>query len=481
MDWGSRVTYLATTALKERVTPFGIKDKDRKHHVCVLGRVGSGRAEFLTRMAIQDIERGIGMVIIDAAGNMGPMLMERLNPEEIERLVYLDASDAEYPFSWNVAEEFRGSARGKELFEMALASIYRTKKNELTDAIASHIYKDKEKSIIDAYALVTDEKVRKEAFPEDADTSVKFYNAFEKETDTISDMEEHGRYLAKDTMVRNLIGQIETKISLGELARGAIVIVDVSRIRIFPTRITPVVRLFTYAARARAAELDVPVSLYFHDCLRYLSETDSESLFTDRSVSLSLSDTIYHESDLPLREKALARCGSVIAFQPHPIDLPMVEKVFYPYVTPEELSGLDQGESCVALTIDAVRTQPFFADVLPLSERTNVSLQDLIGDSRAKYTMPRTQVDASFRDRAQKTNPPPPPATPGTPSTGGGSGFSDAFRAIFQKPAGDAAPATTEAKPAVPPTPVPPEKPEEPSEVAEDVLKRLLYVGPLPA
>ncbi|MEK7530576.1 MAG: hypothetical protein AAB573_01815 [Patescibacteria group bacterium] len=476
MDWGSRITYLASTALKERVTPFGIKDKDRKHHVCVLGRVGSGRAEFLTRMAIQDIERGIGMVIIDAAGNMGPMLMERLNPEEIERLVYLDASDAEYPFVWNVAEEFRGSARGKELFEMGLASIYRVKKSELTDAIAGSIYKDKEKTIIDAYAIATDEKVRKETFPEDADTSLKFYNAFEKEKETVTDMEEHGRYLAKDTMVRNLIGQTDAKVNLAELGRGAIVIVDVSRIRIFPTRITPLVRLFMYAARARAAELDVPVSLYFHDCLRYLSESDAESLFTDRSVALSLSDTIYHESDLPLREKALARCGSVVSFQPHPIDLPMVEKVFYPYVTPEELSGLDQGESCVALTIDAVRTQPFFADVLPLAERTNVSLQDIIGDSRSRYTTPRTQVDSWFKDRALSSNPPPPPPAPGAPG-GGGSGFSDAFRAIFQKP-GD--PVTPPAA-AKPPTPAPQEEPEESTEVAEDVLKRLLYVGPLPA
>ena len=79
MDWGPRITYLASTALKERVVPFGIKDNDRLKHVCVIGKAGSGRAAFLSRMALQDAERGLGTMVLDATGNLGPMIMERLD------------------------------------------------------------------------------------------------------------------------------------------------------------------------------------------------------------------------------------------------------------------------------------------------------------------------------------------------------------------------------------------------------------------
>ena len=136
MDWGPRITYLASTAFKERVVPFGIKDEDRQRHVCVIGKVGSGRGSLLSRMALQDIERGLGTVIIDAAGNLASTIMERLNKDELERLVHIDASDAEYPFSWNIPNDFRHTPKGGDLFADALASLYGVARTPLIDFLA---------------------------------------------------------------------------------------------------------------------------------------------------------------------------------------------------------------------------------------------------------------------------------------------------------------------------------------------------------
>lgn len=490
MDWGPRVTYLASTSFKDRVVPFGIKDADRQKHVCILGKVGSGRGNVLARMALQDIERGIGTLVIDASGTVAPLVMERLTRAELDRLVHLDASDAEYPFSWNVPNEFRHSEKGRELFKDALASLYGVSRSPLTDFLATWTLADPSRTIHSAYLVLSDERERTEAFSEGSEAGATFAELRGKHSADAALLIENGRYLMKDTMVRNMIGQRDGKFSLSALETGSILILDLSRIRVFPTRVQPLVRLFTYALRAQTVG-DIPIALYLHDTLRYLTESDADALLSDQSYALTLSDTVYREEDMDAREKALTKCGSVVTFTPHQSDVPLVQRIFYPYVTPEELQGLEPGEACVLLTIDTVRARPFFANTLDLPERKNVSLQDILVESRKKYTTPRTQVEDQFKKQ------PPVEKKGGTPPP-----FNDAFKNIFAKrdPANFLTPSaaqdtkvgkkentkTEDAKSPPPPAadmPVPPkaeERKEAPKEVSEDDLRALLSV-PLPA
>ncbi len=497
MDWGPRITYLASTALKKRVVPFGIKDEDRLKHVCVLGKVGSGRAELLARMVLQDYERGLGALVLDASGNLGPMIMERLPREGLDKLIHVDAADAEYPFSIDFANEFRNNERGAMLWNDALASIYGVKRDPLTEYLAAHVLKSVGRTVLDPYVLLTDEKELNTVLPPDSADGKTFAELRATHQETAQAIVENGRYLVKDTMVRNSVGQREGRFSLSALAEGAIIIVDLSRIRIFPTRIGPIVKLFSYAFRARMGG-GAYAALYLHDCLRYYTESDAEALITDNAFALTLSDTVYRESDLPLREKILSRCGSYVAFEPHQSDVPLVERLFYPYVKPEELQGLESGESCVMLTIDAVRTRPFFATSLPLAERLNVSLQDILVEARNKYTFPRATVDQSFKKQADKDK------------KSGQPPFADAFKNIFAKRDPAKALAQGEKKPdASKPQPeagmqqavaevllkpaavsaaadiTPTAKVAHPAvdarEIPEDELRALLYVAPLAA
>ena len=498
MDWGPRVTYLASTAFKERVVPFGIKDEDRQKHVCVIGKVGSGRAALMARMALQDIERGLGTVVLDAGGNLAPLIMERLDESQLTRLVHLDAADAEYPFSWNAAAEFRDSERGAALFPDALAALYGTARSPLVEFLASWTLSDESRTVLSPFMVLSDAKEEEVAFPPESESAKKFAELKQQYPDDLARILENGRFIFKDTMVRNVIGQKDSKVSYAALSEGAIVIVDLSRVRVFPTRIQPIVRLMLYAFRARMQGV-VTGTMYLHDCLRYLREEDAESCMADQSYALTLSDTMYRETDLPLREKALAYCGSVVTFAPQQSDVPLVQKIFYPYVTPEELQGLEPGEACVLLTIDASRAKPFFANALELPERKSVSLQDILVDSRRKYTTARTQVDEQFKkqlDADKKKNAPP---------------FNDAFKNIFAKRdpskalamTGDKKPEEKKPEDKPPEPPVPPVSPPAPTatpttpppapldaqqqqdtttstrELPEDLLKEILFV-PVP-
>ncbi len=487
MDWGGTVTYLAETSLKGRSVPFGIKDQDRFAHVCVMGRAGSGRAALLARMALQDIERGVGTVILDASGNLAPLLVERLSKDVRERLIFLDPADAEYPFSWNPLDEFRAlpSERALPVLSSAIASLYRIPSSALTDTLASHLLSNNESTMLTAYDLLTDPVVREKAFGTDSDERKNFETIMSDAAESVAIVTEQGRYLAKDSLVRNLIGQSTSKFSLAALEKGGIIVVDLSRIRMFPTRITPLVRLFTHAARSRGLS-NSPVTAFLHDCLRYLAEEDIDRILPERSVALVIAESIHTEEDKPLRDKALARSGSVIAFSSREEDLASVEHLFYPYVSPEELALLEEGECCIALTIDSVRSRPFYARALSLPERTGWSAHDALAISRERSTTPRIKVDQLFKEKGSSDE----KSEKGKGKDDDPGSFSSAFRSIFAKQAGTTGAPSAPAKPG---TTTETEKVKEtkeakkapaavkPSEIPEEELRRMLYVEPMPA
>lgn len=490
MDWGSSITYIAETRFKGHVVRFGIKDADRTHHIGILGKESSDRAAFLANMALEDIARGAGVFVMDGEGNLIQSLLERIPKDAVERLVVLDPSDGEYPYSWNPIDDFRALPPpiAVQTLSETLASVYQCEDGALTTYAATYMLGHGNATLLSLYELVTDLKARERLLPRTTPERADFESVLAASGDVAVSIKEYGQYLGKDTLTRNLIGQSESKFTFASLAAGAIVMVDFSHIKMFPTRITPLSRLILSAARAEAS-LSPVSTVYLHDCLRYVSEKNLEQALLDRSIALTVSDASQGESDV-LREKLLQRAGSIATFVPQEDDVHMTGRAFYPYVAPEELEKLEKGKLIIALAIDSVRSRPFFASVLPIPARSGVSVQDLRLASRGRYTISRLAADKLFKsqkeegDKKKEDDP---------------GAFSGAFRSIFTKRAGDvpATPKPPEVKPPAAPKPVEKEKlppsvegivkkntaspaPSGPAEIPRGKLKKMLRVGKPP-
>lgn len=495
MDWGGKVTSLGTTTLKDRSVSFGIKDGDRTKHFCVLGREGSGRPELVTQLILQDIRRGLGTLILDGSGTVTPLVLERLQGGEAERLIFLDPSDAEYPYAWNPLDDVKrlpAKERHDALVSL-IAAIYQVPPSPLVTMTAEALLAKSETTLISFFELVTTVEARKKFFTNGEAVLKSFDAALAAEAETVKAVSEQGRYSGRDTLIRNLLGQKESKFTMEALEKGQIVIVDFSKIRMFPTRMNPLVRVFVRAAWIAARAAPAPIPLYLYDCLRYLDDEGIDRAFGDTKLAITVADTIAQEADRERREKALARCGAVASFATHPSDRSLIERAFYPYADSDDLSSMGRGEMIVALTIDAVRTRAFFARMAPLGARANISSQDLILGARGKYALSRTEVDTSF-STGKKND------TDGKGPKDGS--FSDAFRNIFAKraggvtppdpspepeakkpePSGEAAPGQKAAKkPAGASAGKDGASASDPVEVPEEDLKAMLYVRPVSA
>src|SRR5205085_1568107 len=98
------ITYFATTDFRHRDTPFGIKRRDRRAHMYILGKTGTGKSTLLETLIRQDILGGNGLALLDPHGDLVQQVHAEIPEERRSDLIYFDATDAENPLGFNPLE-----------------------------------------------------------------------------------------------------------------------------------------------------------------------------------------------------------------------------------------------------------------------------------------------------------------------------------------------------------------------------------------
>jgi type IV secretory pathway VirB4 component len=77
------LTYLGVTTYRDQNTLFGIKRKDRRQHVYILGKSGTGKSVLMFNMIIQNIKNGEGVCVVDPHGELVEGVLSSIPPELI--------------------------------------------------------------------------------------------------------------------------------------------------------------------------------------------------------------------------------------------------------------------------------------------------------------------------------------------------------------------------------------------------------------
>ena len=81
--------------------PVRLTPADACQHVHLLGATGSGKSTLITNLALQDIEAGRGVVVVDPKGDLITDLLDRLPAGALGRLVLLDPDERAAPPTLN--------------------------------------------------------------------------------------------------------------------------------------------------------------------------------------------------------------------------------------------------------------------------------------------------------------------------------------------------------------------------------------------
>jgi len=89
--------YLGKSTYRGLAKPVYMDIDDRRRHMYIIGKTGTGKSEFLKDMIMQDIREGHGLAVIDPHGDLIDDILPMIPPKRAEDVILFDPSDTTRP------------------------------------------------------------------------------------------------------------------------------------------------------------------------------------------------------------------------------------------------------------------------------------------------------------------------------------------------------------------------------------------------
>src|SRR5438093_4528948 len=86
----NEVTVFGETDFRERGQRFGIKRRDRRHHMYLVGKTGMGKSTLLRTLIVSDLRAGNGLALIDPHGDLADQVLSCIAESRREELIVFD-------------------------------------------------------------------------------------------------------------------------------------------------------------------------------------------------------------------------------------------------------------------------------------------------------------------------------------------------------------------------------------------------------
>jgi hypothetical protein len=417
------VIYFAETDFRAKKTRFGIKDEDRSRHVYVIGKTGMGKSTILENMAIQDMQNGHGIAFMDPHGSTADKLLDYVPPERIKDVVYFAPFDLEHPISFNVLEDVGKDQR--YLVSSGLMSAFKKIWVDAWSARMEYILQNTLLALLEypgatllgVNRMLSDKTYRQKVVENITDPGVKSFwvDEFAKYTErmaleAVPAIQNKVGQFTSNPLIRNIVGQPRSSVNFRQIMdEKKILIINLSKGRMGEGNANLIgsmliTKLYlTAMSRANLSGVALrtlpPFYFFVDEFQSFANESFANILSESRKYKLSL--TIAHQYIEQMAEEVRAavfgNVGSVITFRVGPFDAEVLEKIFFPTFTKEDIVNLGRYQLYLTLMIDGIGSPPFSAVTLPPFPLLQDSHRDeIIEHSRRTYAEPRLKVEEAI-------------------------------------------------------------------------------------
>ena len=97
----SDISIFANADARGSLQPFGIKRADRRGHMYIIGKTGTGKSTLLETLMMDDVRKGQGFAVLDPHGDLVKKVRKLIPSEMSERVIDFDVSDPKTPYGFN--------------------------------------------------------------------------------------------------------------------------------------------------------------------------------------------------------------------------------------------------------------------------------------------------------------------------------------------------------------------------------------------
>jgi hypothetical protein len=398
----------ARTLFKNELAVYGLKRADRRRHLYVIGKTGTGKSTMLANMAINDLKNNEGLCVIDPHGDLVETLLNYIPSHRINDVIYFDPADPERTVKINL---FDGeNVVHRELIASGIVSVFQKLYAYSWGPRLEHILRNSlltllktpQAKLSDIVDLLTNPKFRAKVLESMDDDILR--NFWTHEFDALPDRQRHeaiapilnkvGQFVSSP-LVRDVVNAPKSSFSIEDImAQGKILVVNLSQGRLGEDNATLLgAMLITKIQLAAMARVNVPEEerrdfyLYVDEFQNFATESFNKILSEARKYRLNLILANQYIAQIPeeVQKAIFGNCGSMISFVMGADDASVFTKEYGDKYTHDDLVSLGKYQIINKIAIDNIISRPFPAHTLPLAKSSNQNRDKVIKVSRERW------------------------------------------------------------------------------------------------
>lgn len=416
------ITYFGKTNFRSSNAIFGIKRKDRRQHMYVLGKSGTGKSVLLSNLIVQNIQNGEGVCVVDPHGELVEEILHLIPEHRFKDVIYFNPADSDFHIGFNVIQ--LDDPKYKHLVASGLMGIFTKIWANAWSSRMEYILNNAILALLDTPGttllgiprLLVDKDYRQMIIGNLKDPVVKAFWVHEYEqwreqfrNEAIAPIQNKVGQFLSTSIIRNVVGQPKSTIDIFKIMNeGKIFLVNVSKGRIGEDNSALLGGMIITKIQLAAMErVRIPEDerkdfyLYVDEFQNFATDSFANILSEARKYRLNL--TVAHQYTAQLenkdgskvRDAVFGNVGTMIIFRVGADDADFLEKEFEPEFTAQDLVNLPNYNIYLKLMIDGVTSRPFSATTLPpiKIDLAKGIKEKIIESSRNLYTRPRKEVE----------------------------------------------------------------------------------------
>lgn len=410
-----------------------ISDDDRRRHMYVIGKTGTGKTEFLKDLVLQDIQAGRGICFMDPHGDAVEELLELIPPKRAEDVIYFDPADTARPMGLNLLEaktedekHFAATAVINMMYK--LFDPYKTGivgprfehgvRNAMLTAMSMP-----GATFVEVMRIMTDSKFVQELLPNVADPIVRRYWTdqiaqtadFHKSEVLDYTVSKFGRFVT-NKMIRNIIGQSTSSFNLRQIMDdGKVLLINLAKGRLgegdsnfLGLILVPRILMAAMSRQDAPPESRRDFYLYVDEFQNFATPDFAQILSEARKYRLNLivANQFIGQVEEEVKNAVFGNVGTLIAFRVGVTDANYLAHEFTPTFSEDDLLNIERYHVYTKTIVNNEPVPPFSMDLTKDFSKERPSPDKRVAEiikemSRLKYGRDERLVGAEITRRAK--------------------------------------------------------------------------------
>ena len=405
----SQINFFAKAEFKNTMTTFGIKQNDRRKHIYIIGKTGTGKTTLIANMAINDMRNRQGVAVIDPHGDLSEILLNYVPSYRINDVVYLEPFDTAHPF-WMNPLEVKNPAH-KELVASGIVAIFSKLYSYSWGPRLEYILRNviltlleyPNSTLVMVPDLLADQNFRQGVLMKVQDKILQNFwrNEYDKmhprlKSEAIAPIQNKVGQFVQSVTIRQILEHPTSTIDLEDVMNnGKILILNLSQGKLGEDNAALLGAMFiTKMQLAAMNRVNVPESerkdfyLYVDEFQNFATTSFIKILSEARKyrLDLILANQYIGQVEEDVQKAIFGNAGTLISFVIGAQDAASLSKEFGQWYKEEDLVSLGSYQIVIKLAIDNLTSFPFHAVTLPLPKSKNQNKAKVIQVSKERYT-----------------------------------------------------------------------------------------------